>query len=201
LWDNLPEPDVVALSRTEEMKTSHLSLIQVGLVLCVSAVPSSGANQGDPHNQRSDDHQETVPADNNGRQIAQAMPIWSGSLPAHPIPMPPTPGSRRVPVLTSEVAPSRGWRKITLTIPDDIGEAVDFSTAQINRLAKFADDGWREASRWLVVFAKQLNAPPTITPSAEVYHSIPARSTLEPVKLDNHPWFMPDGRMKTLIQR
>lgn len=93
-----------------------------------------------------------------------------------------------------------GWRKVTIKIPPTVDEAADFCVQTGNRMGKVATDKAREVSNWLGVFAKQMNSAPTVTPAGSPYET-QAPLKFGPVRFNNKPWFMPDGRLKTLVQR
>jgi hypothetical protein len=135
--------------------------------------------------------------DNNGRQIATLAPIPVPE-PMGPIPLPGRMGYH--PKHFSGSA-SQHWQKVTFSVPSNLGQAADFCSQSARSVGSVAAEKVLEISSWLRTFAKQMSSSPIITPGANIYASVPPKKSLEPVRFNNKGWFMPDGRVKTLVQQ
>lgn len=120
--------------------------------------------------------------DNSGRQLAVAFPIAPVITPKMP--------RLNVP---STVKISSKKSAVVIKLPPSVDEAIDVCTVTAQRWSKIGAVKAQEVFKWGVVFLRQMNSSPTITPLGGPY-SLNDRTGL---KL----WYMPDGRLKTIVQR
>lgn len=126
--------------------------------------------------------------DNSGRQLAVLSPV---PLSAHVV-------AHAVPAKTTSA--SELTKAIKLQIPTAVDEAADYCVVTSNKLKYVAAEKAQEVTKWLTAFWKQMNAPvPSATPAAPLYQVTTANT--QPVVYNNGRWYMPDGRLKTLVHR
>jgi hypothetical protein len=151
---------------------------QAGLpkVMPVASWGASGADQN-----RAIDHASLRPqSNNNGRQIAIALPKSKKSESTdHKL-------SSAKPLSASAASGSR-----------DIDEALDVVSVTAKKLAKEGGKRLGEYSRWFNALFRQQQAPPVITPAAGAYPRL-RLSHAEPVTPKHPLWVLPDGRLKTV---
>lgn len=159
------------------MKFAHLSVA----VLSTIALSLSSASAEPEKGQR----------DNSGRKLAVVLP---GVKPER-LPMP-------QPKLFSQVEQTKSARQsakdrvvpaVTNTkLARSLEDAADVCSVTIRKISKDGSKKAMELCRWFTTWLKHVNAPPKATPVGAPYTSSAFQQKL---------WYMPDGRLKTVVER
>jgi hypothetical protein len=146
-----------------------------------SSVPADGHN-GSVHH-----------LDGSGRQIASIIPGVGNLNPAL--------GIRAAATAVRQRAHKAGAGRY-IKVPASLDEAADFCAVTANQLSKLAAENAVKVGTWFTALARQIASNPTITPSGMPYEAVAIpRGEIQPVTCDNRNWYMPDGRLKRLVQR
>jgi len=120
-------------------------------------------------------------ADNSGRRIALVVP---GAQPSAVIHKKAAPGY--VPLAVTKTS-------LTLKVPASVEEAADYCSVTARKMSKVGSQRAMEVCRWLGAFLKQLNGPATISPVGA--------PNVRPPSAQYKLRYMPDGRLKTIVNR
>ena len=124
--------------------------------------------------------------DNSGRQLAVAFPIIPHTMYVRM----PSPLNSRI------INKSSSYRKdqvIKITVPASVDEAADVCTVGFKRFSVVGQEKAKELCRWALAFHKQMTQTPMMTPLGGPYST----PSIAQTKL----WYMPDGRLKTVVKR
>ncbi|MGH9547917.1 MAG: hypothetical protein ACRD3W_01030 [Terriglobales bacterium] len=182
------------------MKVQTLALALLMAVIFPSAQPSLAGNANSPGldvsaNWSGDSPSASARTDNSGRQIAALTPLPVTVV--HAAPRVPLKGSVRQTAIDTA---SARWKKVTISVPATVDEAADYCVVTVNRVQKVASQKALEVTKWFAAFWKQFSGAPTMSPNQTAYQAC-AMPPQEPVRVANKLWYMPDGRLKTLVQR
>jgi hypothetical protein len=125
-------------------------------------------------------------ADNSGRQLAVAFPVIPHTMNVRV----PSPLNSRI------INKSSSYKKdqvIKITVPASVDEAADVCTVGFKRFSVVGQDKAKELCRWALAFHKQMTQTPMMTPLGGPYST----PSIAQTKL----WYMPDGRLKTVVKR
>jgi hypothetical protein len=82
---------------------------------------------------------------------------------------------------------------LTLKVPASVEEAADYCSVTARKMSKVGSQRAMEVCRWLGAFLKQLNGPATISPVGA--------PNVRPPSAQYKLRYMPDGRLKTIVNR
>jgi hypothetical protein len=125
---------------------------------------------------------KSSPHDNSGRRLAIVLPVMPSSAAA------------RVPFIQPRKAQKP--QVISVTVPANIGQAIDTCSAGAKKLTAVGIEKANELATWLGVFFKQMYHSPVMTP---VGGPFACQTTNTPSKFQL--WYMRDGRLKTVVLR
>jgi hypothetical protein len=134
--------------------------------------------------------------DSSGRQIAAIIPSAgnaNAALRIHPAGAPSRKNAHK------QVQSGTGT---LMKVPPSLDEAADYCTVTARQLGKLAADKAVKVGTWFTAMSRQMTSSPAVTPSGMPYESIsiPA-GEVQRLSCDNRNWYMPDGRLKRLVQR
>lgn len=126
--------------------------------------------------------------DNSGRQLASLAP---------------SPASQIGPNLVSHIPPSiskaatKQWKVISTQLPPQVDEACDYCVVTANKVSKVANTKAQELTKWVSKVTRPAGNA-VENPNTGPYKVVSPQD-LRPVDLNNRLWYMPDGRLKTMV--
>jgi hypothetical protein len=133
-------------------------------------------------------HSGTRSSDNGGRQLASLAP---------------SPASQIGPNLVGHIPPSiskaasKQWKVISSQLPVQVDEACDYCVVTANKMSKVADTKAQELTKWV----NKVTGPAgnsAENPNTGPYKVLSSKE-LRPIDFNNRLWYMPDGRLKTMV--
>ncbi len=123
--------------------------------------------------------------DSSGRKLAVAFPAIPHAASVSPSPL----NSR----IFKKSASPRKDQVIKITIPAEVDEAADVCTVGLKRFSVVGQEKAKELLKWALAFHKQMTQTPIMTPLGGPF--------VTPSTSQTKLWYMPDGRLKTVVQR
>jgi len=175
------------------MKVQKLALLLVLAGLSVASQASYASKDGsDTVSVVGHSAPGSRPADNSGRQLASLTPS-------------PSPASQIGPNLVRHIPPSitkaatKQWKAIASQLPANVDEACDYCVVTANKVSKAANEKAQELTKWVSSVTRPVGNSAENTNTGP--YKVMAPKDLRAVDFNNRLWYMPDGRLKTLVQQ
>lgn len=133
--------------------------------------------------------EERAQRDNSGRKLAVVLP---GVKPERLPPPQPKLFSQVDKTQIVRTAGSSAAMTTNTKLARTLEDAADVCSVTIAKISKDGSKKAMELCRWFTTWLKHVNAPPRATPIGAPYTSSAFQQKL---------WYMPDGRLKTVVER